>query len=598
MRALPLSPEAAKGRYSMRERLVLLIGDRRGLVVWLGVDSLVSAVLEASLLAVISQIALTLVGGKKTVSGRNSHLSFIHVHASVGTLLLVAFGLAMARLALQVPLSILPARIVAEVQARIRRELFDAFTRASWGVQSQEREGHLQEVLTGQVMQATAGATQATGMIVSLFTFCVLLAFAFVLNTLAAVVVLAATVALFGALRPLSRLGARTSRALSKSQLEYAGGVGQANRLAEETRVFGVGDAQRAQIGVLIDTARGLFYRAQLIGRLTPALFQSSIYLILIGFLVLLEQAGTSHIVSLGAVILLLLRAGTYGQAVSAAWQSLRQSLPFIERLQDTRDRYLASATPDGELALAEVNTLAFDQVSFHYKPDRPVLSQVSFEVLAGESIGVIGPSGAGKSTLIQLLLRLRQPVSGQYLINGLPAQDYRESDWHDQIAYVPQEPRLLHTTVAENIRYFRDYDDAAVERAAQLALIHDDIVGWPQGYETIVGPRADAVSGGQQQRICLARALVGQPDVLILDEPTSALDPHSESKIQESLSLLRERLTLFVVAHRMSTLDMCDRVMVIVDGRMVGFDAREELQASNAYYRRATEVAFGGAGR
>jgi ATP-binding cassette subfamily B protein len=212
------------------------------------------------------------------------------------------------------------------------------------------------------------------------------------------------------------------------------------------------------------------------------------------------------------------------------------------------------------------------------------------------EVVGIIGPSGAGKSTLIQILLRLRAPDSGEYIVNGVPAGEYASGDWHQVFSYVPQEPRLMHASVADNIRYLRTLDDDAVQRAGRLARIHDDVVSWPDGYDTIVGPRADAVSGGQQQRICLARALAARPSVLILDEPTSALDPHSESLIQESLTVLRDELTLFIIAHRMSTLDICDRVMVIVDGRLVAFAGKDELQHANSYYRSASLIAAGSA--
>ncbi len=143
----------------------------------------------------------------------------------------------------------------------------------------------------------------------------------------------------------------------------------------------------------------------------------------------------------------------------------------------------------------------------------------------------------------------------------------------------MPQEPRLLHATVFENIRFDRDVDLPAVERAARLAHIHDEIMTWSNGYDTLVGPRADAVSGGQQQRLCLARALAATPEVLVLDEPTSALDPKSEALIQESLNTLKHDLTLFIIAHRMSTLDICDRVMVIMGGRLVAFDTIEALR-------------------
>lgn len=238
---------------------------------------------------------------------------------------------------------------------------------------------------------------------------------------------------------------------------------------------------------------------------------------------------------------------------------------------------------------MPKARTLTFENVSFAYQPGRPVLSDISFEIRGGEAVGVIGPSGAGKSTLVQLLLNLRAPDEGRYLINGALVQQFRQDDWQARVAYVPQEPRLVHASVAENIRYFRDLDDDAVARGAQLARIHEDIVSWPNGYETIVGPRADAVSGGQQQRICLARALAAQPQILVLDEPTSSLDPRSEALIQESLTALKHNVTLFIIAHRMLTLDICDRVMVVLDGHLDAFDTMALLARTNPYYRSAS---------
>jgi ABC-type multidrug transport system fused ATPase/permease subunit len=244
------------------------------------------------------------------------------------------------------------------------------------------------------------------------------------------------------------------------------------------------------------------------------------------------------------------------------------------------------------------VQSLGFQGVSYAYRPKQPVLAEISFEVERGEVVGIIGPTGAGKSTLVQILLQLRQPQQGFYLVNGTPADQFVRADWQRLVAYVPQEPRLLHASVADNIRYFRELDDGAVEHAAQLAHIHGEITHWANGYDTLVGPRADAVSGGQQQRLCLARALAARPEVLVLDEPTSALDPHSESLIQQSLMDLKQELTLFIIAHRMSTLDVCDRVMVIIDGKLVAFDTIDLLQRNNSYYRSASALAGGAAGR
>jgi ABC-type multidrug transport system fused ATPase/permease subunit len=564
-------------------------------VVALAGVSALSGFTEAGVLAVVAQVAASLVDGTTRV---HVNVGPIHVDARVGALLAVALVLAVIRLALQAPISYLPARISADVQARLRNTLFDAFTRASWDVQSRDREGHLQEVMTSQVLQAAQGALQMTTLVTALLTFLVLVISALALNIGAAVVVLGAAAALFGLLRPLNTLGSQRARSLSQSQMDYAGGIGEAIRVAEETQVFGVAAAQRSRIDHLTATAQDLFFHTQLLGRLVPNIYQSLIFLILVAGLAVLYAAGGGDVASLGAVVLLLVRAGTYGQQIQGSYQFVRQTLPFVERLQEVERLYMESSPVTGEQSLSSVQTLAFENVSYEYRPERPVLSDISFEVAGGESIGVVGPSGAGKSTMVQLLLQLRAPGHGRYLVNGVLAEQFAREDWHRRVAYVPQEPRLIHASVADNIRYFRDLDDDAVERAGQLARIHEDIMGWSSGYDTIIGPRADAVSGGQQQRICLARALVAQPEVLVLDEPTSALDPRSETLIQESLIALKGNMTMFIIAHRMSTLDICGRVMVIVGGRLEAFDTIALLQGNNSYYRSASTFAAGASGR
>jgi ABC-type multidrug transport system fused ATPase/permease subunit len=558
-------------------------------LVALGIGSALSGLTEAGILAIIAEVAASLVNKATTV-----HIGVgpLRLDATVGGLLAAALALAVIRILLQILISYLPPLIAAEVQGDLRRRLFSAFTHASWDIQSRDREGHLQEIMTSQTMQASQqGALQATTLVTSLFTFAMLVVSALLLNVVAAIIVLTASVLLFFLMRPLNAIGARYARGFSESQMIYAGGIGEANRVAEETRVFGVAAAQLSRITALINTTQELFFRTLFIARLVQNCYQSLVYLVLIGGLAVLYQAGTGHVASLGAVILLLLRAGIYGQQMQGSYTLVRQAIPFIERLDRAEQRYNESHPTDGELPLPRLQTLTFDDVSYAYQSNRPVLSDLNFEVLGGEAVGVVGPSGAGKSTLVQILLNLRQPNEGRYAINGISVQKLRQADWQARVAYVPQEPRLVHASVAENIRYFRDVDDDAVMEAAKLARIHDDIAGWPSGYETIIGPRADALSGGQQQRICLARALVGHPELLVLDEPTSALDPRSEILIQETLAALKHKVTLFIIAHRMSTLDLCDRVMVILDGRVNAFDTIALLSTTNPYYRSASRL-------
>jgi len=580
-------------RGSLRSQLDLLVGDKRRLVGELASLSVLSGFSEGLFLAVVAQVAYKIVNGK----GGSSRAGLLHIGASVNTLLWIALGLALFRLALQWPISMLPAKIAADVQQRLRRRVFRAFSNASWDVQSRDREGQLQEIMTNQTSQATGGALQATSLVSSSLIFVVLMGFAIALSPTAAAVMFTIAIGLFAVMRPMRMLGAKRSRELSRAQVRYAGAIAEANRLAEESQVFGVTDAQYERMSGFVGTCRNLFFRAQVIAKAVPNVYQSLIFVLLVLGLMVLNSTGAHHGGRLLAIVLLLFRAAQNGQSIQGSYQALQQSLPFIDRLRRVEARYQASAPEPGTQPLPAVSTLAFEEVSFAYTPGRPVLTEVSFEVESGEAIGIVGPSGAGKSTLVQILLQLRKPLAGRYLVNGVDVHEYYREDWHRLVAYVPQEPRLLHASVADNIRFFRDVDDEAVERAARLARIHDEITSWSKGYDTVVGPRADAVSGGQQQRICLARALVARPQVLVLDEPTSALDPHSEALIQESLTALKHELTLFTIAHRMSTLDMCDRVMVILDGRLTAFDTRTALQEHNHYYRTASLIASSAAG-
>lgn len=575
-------------------RTAMLFGRRKTSILGLALSSLIGALSEAGILAVAARAATTLVTGQTRVDGS---LGPLHVHATTNQLLYVGLGLATVRLLMQIPNSVFPARIAGDVQASMRRELIDAYSHGSWELQSKGREGQFQEMMGNQIGQASQGTMQATALIISFATFCILVASAFALKPIAAISVFAAASILFALMRPANNLATKLSRLLSAAQMEYAGSVAESNRVTEETNVFGIADAQCKRVNGFIDASLGFYIKAQLLGRLIPNVYQSMIYFILILGLLAISFAGVTGFSSLGAVVLLLVRAGTYGQQVQSAWVSLRQSLPYVERIQNAIDSYRTSAPKPGDVGLERIDTLAFQHVEYYYSPDRPVLREMTWSVNRGETIGVVGPSGAGKSTMVQILLRLRTPRSGAFLINGIASSDLRAADWHERVAYVPQAPKLIHASVADNVRFFRDFDDAAVEHACRMARIHDEIMSWPEGYATIVGPRADAVSGGQQQRICLARALISQPSLLVLDEPTSALDPRSEALIQESLEALHEELTLFIIAHRMSTLTICDRVMVVLDGQLNAFDSLQELRDTNPYYRFASGIAAGLAG-
>lgn len=220
-----------------------------------------------------------------------------------------------------------------------------------------------------------------------------------------------------------------------------------------------------------------------------------------------------------------------------------------------------------------------FRQVSFSYEGAQPALREVSMAAQPGEMIGLCGPSGAGKSTFVNLICRFYDVTDGQLLIDGVDIRDYDVRWLRRQIGVVLQEPYLFHGSIADNIRYGNpEATDQQVITAARAANAHDFIVGFPDGYDTMVGERGQSLSGGERQRISIARAILHNPRILILDEATSSLDTETEKQIQEALDRLVEGRTTFAIAHRLSTLQAASRLIVLENGRVAETGTHEEL--------------------
>jgi ATP-binding cassette subfamily B protein len=212
-----------------------------------------------------------------------------------------------------------------------------------------------------------------------------------------------------------------------------------------------------------------------------------------------------------------------------------------------------------------------FRQVSFSYEGAQPALRDVSVKVEPGEMIGLCGPSGAGKSTFVNLICRFYDATDGQILIDGVDIRDYDVHWLRRQIGLVLQEPYLFHGTIADNIRYGNpEASPSEVIRAAKAANAHDFVVGFPDGYDTMVGERGQSLSGGERQRISIARAILHNPRILILDEATSSVDTETEKQIQQALDRLVEGRTTFAIAHRLSTLQAANRLIVLEKGKIV----------------------------
>ena len=285
---------------------------------------------------------------------------------------------------------------------------------------------------------------------------------------------------------------------------------------------------------------------------------------------------------------------------IGFVYREIRQGLTDIEQMFDLLDvQAEVTDKPDAKTLAVEKGDVRFANVRFSYDPERPILKGISFEIPAGKTVAVVGPSGAGKSTISRLLFRFYDAQSGEITIDGQNVKDVTQESLRAAIGMVPQDTVLFNDTIAYNIRYGRpDATDEEVRKAAELAQIGSFIESLPEGYDTMVGERGLKLSGGEKQRVAIARTILKAPPILLLDEATSALDTHTEQEIQTALDTVSRGRTTLVIAHRLSTVINADEIIVLKGGEIAERGRHGDLLAAGGLYaemwnrqREATEA-------
>jgi subfamily B ATP-binding cassette protein MsbA len=334
---------------------------------------------------------------------------------------------------------------------------------------------------------------------------------------------------------------------------------------------------------------------------LVSALFSSVVGLLFFSALVAIFWYGGTEVLAgrltTGDLVAFIFYAFNIARSVggmSRLYSTFNSAAGATERLFELLDTEPEIQDKPGAVDLTDLRgDIDFDNVTFAYD-DEPVLRDISFHVAAGETVAFVGPSGAGKSTTISLIPRFYDPQSGSVRIDGNDLRDVTVNSIRSQVAAVSQDVQMFNTSIQENIRYGKlDATDDEVRAAAEAANAHDFIAELPEGYESAVGERGVKLSGGQKQRIAIARALLRDARILLLDEATSSLDSASEALVQEALERLMDGRTTLIIAHRLSTVQDADRILVFEKGEIVQRGTHDELFATDGLYRDLAKLQF-----
>ncbi len=494
--------------------------------------------------------------------------------------------------------------VLNSAHVALQRRLLQSFTRAPWLVQQSSGTGELLRTVSGSVQSTMTVVAGTLGVVSEGAVFLAIVAALIIINPMLAIgaliyLVLAGLVYLRVVRRPIETRGLRLQvegQRMNSSLIELVSGIKELTVRGSASTYLG--RYTRAAAGYLsayrliVVTNQGMRYLLEVLMITGAAL--------VIG-IATLSGSATTVLVSIGVLLAGGMRLLPALNSLLIAVNNVRANEPAITIVEAELARLAVPdeiAPPvgeeDGAAPIVPTGSFVFEQVGFRYPTrEQPALSGISINVAFGEALGIVGATGSGKSTFVDLLLGFLQPTEGAIRIDGEPLLPHLAS-WRAQIGFVPQDIFLVDDTLAANITFGEVSDTISQEQLAEaitLAQLDDVVAELPEGVDTRLGERGVRLSGGQRQRVGLARALYRRPRVLILDEATSALDNETERRISDALRTLHGRLTMIVIAHRLSTVRSCDRILYLDDGRVAGLDTFDELDRTNTGFARLVEL-------
>ena len=548
-----------------RQAIGQIVGPFKSRMAIFGLCTFGVGLLEAFFLVVVTRTGLAIADGVSTVGVTRG------VEATIGEAILICAGLLLVRLFLNYLMIRVQTGLTYRITSTFRKKLGLAYLNTSWAVQMRQPAGTLQQLVVQFPSNIASLVYQLSNALAGLLSLVALLGIAFVVNGLSTLIVLATLTFLAAVLAPVRRAVQKRSKNSMESQVAFANDIAEISDLSLEINALGVTEQAAERLEDAVQHEATMMRNVNLLAYMISPLYMFFAYAAILLALVSLNTVASEDINQVGAVMLIMLRALTYGYQTSQGSTSIRQFAPFTHRLLQQQAEFDSDRRPIGQKPLSSIATIELNNVGFGYHENSTVLSGVDLAIRHGEVIGIVGHSGSGKTTLIQLILGLHYPQEGAVLVNDIPRADVHPDSWSRLVTYVPQDTKLLAGTIDDNVKFLRDHvSDADVDQALVAANLLLPADRFPDGKRTDLGVAGRQFSGGQKQRLAIARALATHPSVLVLDEPTSSLDVESENVIVETMNRLKGSVTTIVVTHRESTLRACDRILLVDRGTVI----------------------------
>ncbi len=493
----------------------------------------------------------------------------------------------------------LMANIAQDTVLRLRQDLFEHVQTLSLRYFDTHPHGDLMSRMTNDIDNVSNTLTQSiTQLISSVITILGVLIVMFRLNLILALVTIATVPLIF---LIVNRVIKRTRKAFKEQQAS----LGNVNTIIEEyisgqkvVKAYGQENAIIEKFDVENNALRGASIRAQFFGGMMGPLMgmtNNLTYAFVVGVGGLLVIRGQA---SLGLIASFMNYSRQFGRPlnqVAQLYNTVQSAIAGAERVFEVLDEKPEIEEHASAIGVETLSgAVVFNDVDFHYVADKPVLQSVSFSVAPGEIIALVGPTGAGKTTIINLLTRFYDIQSGEILIDGNPIHSLKKEELRQRLGIVLQDPYLFSGSIYENIRYGRlDATEEEIINAAKLANAHSFIHRLPNGYYSNLTEEGGNLSQGQKQLISIARAILSNPDILILDEATSSVDTRTEFQIQKGMKTLMEGRTSFVIAHRLSTIRNADQILVIQEGTIIERGNHHSLLEAKGFYHHLYNSQF-----